>query len=909
MPMRIHLVRLAASIILLFPYQIHAQQPCANGVRVEGAVTDPTGAVIPGASVQTEGTTATADARGHYLLVCAKPNAVITVQAEGFTTGTAHTPRQMTGTAQVNIQLTVAAVQTDVQVNSDSGTDSGGNTTNLSSKAVQQLADDPDDFLRELQVLAGGDPASTIIVVDGFQNTSALPPKNSIASIRINPDIFAPEYKSPLWQGGRIEITTKAGAEKFHGAGFFTDSNGIFNASDPFSTTATPAGRQRYGFELSGPVVPKKIDFALALEKRNIDEFNVVNAVTVDANNNQAPLHEAVAAPQRLWIGSARGDWQVAPKDLATLSFAANVNSLGNQGVGGLVLPEAGYASLVSEYDLHLLNTLTVNPNLLNQSRIGFSWKRTARTPLSTAPSLQVAGYFTGGGATSQSLNNGEHDLEVDDEMMLTHGKHSWKFGAQSLGYFIHDYNPNTFNGAYVFGGGSAPELSGNNQPTGQTITITPIQQYQRALQDLPGGAPTTYQIRSGTPLVSLTQWQLGLYAQDTVALATRLSFSTGLRYQLQTTPNSFEGFDPRVGISWSPDKKETWVIHLRAGLFTGAFGVSTVAEVDLLNGIRQQQATVYSPSYTDPLTPIPGSIRVSTINQFARSIGEAPQLQLDAAVEHDLPHHWHARASYNFGGLWQGLQTVNINAPLVSSGSGISPDPTAALLSPRPIAPNENIVQYQQSGHYRGAVYLASLDQHGYKRFGFHLQYWYLDFKSDPQVPQSSYSEQGESARPDWMRKDGISMFGNATLPYRIELSTQFDASPGQPYNITTGTDVNGDGNFNDRPAYASAPGNGVYSTPFGLLTSNAVNGNVPYNVGTMPGVIHLDVNLSRKFTLNPQDKDHPRTLTFNVRSANLLNHTNVTAVNTVLSSSAIGQPIAAEAARRVESGMRFEF
>ncbi len=34
----------------------------------------------------------------------------------------------------------------------------------------------------------------------------------------------------------------------------------------------------------------------------------------------------------------------------------------------------------------------------------------------------------------------------------------------------------------------------------------------------------------------------------------------------------------------------------------------------------------------------------------------------------------------------------------------------------------------------------------------------------------------------------------------------------------------------------------------------------------------VHLDVNMSRVFTLNPKDKDHLRTLMFNARSANLL-------------------------------------
>jgi hypothetical protein len=77
------------------------------------------------------------------------------------------------------------------------------------------------------------------------------------------------------------------------------------------------------------------------------------------------------------------------------------------------------------------------------------------------------------------------------------------------------------------------------------------------------------------------------------------------------------------------------------------------------------------------------------------------------------------------------------------------------------------------------------------------------------------------------------------------------------------------------------------------------------------MPGPIHLDTDLSRAFKLNPRDKskDKARTLTFNVRSANLLNHTNVTAVNTILSSSAVGQPVSAEAARRIELGIRASF
>jgi hypothetical protein len=905
------------------PWLASAQQTCTNGIRVEGTIADPTGAVIPGAQVKAgSGEKATSDATGHYMLPCVLGSSVvIAAQAQGFANGTTRARGHVGETVRVNVQLAIASAQTDIQVNGDSDIDSGGDTTTLNTKAVQGLADDPDDFLRELQVLAaeaGGDPTSATIMVDGFQNPSALPPKSSIASIRINPDLFSAKYQRPPFSGGVIEITTKPGADAFHGAAFFTDSDGIFNATDPFSVTATPAGRQRYGFELSGPIISKKISFALALEKRDINEFNVVNAVTLDSdgglgpNGNGVPEQQTVSAPQRLWIASARGDWQMTPSNVASLSYSANVNNEGNQGVGGLTLADAGYASLVSEYDLRFHNTQTISPNILHETHIGYSWKRTEQTPLLNTPSVQVAGYFLGGGATSQNLNDRERDLEVDEDMTVAHGKHTVAFGAQSLGIFVHDYDPNTFNGAYVFGGGSAPVLDANNNPTGEITTIGALEQYRRALLNLSGGSPTTYQATTGTPLVALTQWRVGLWADDAFKLNGHLSLTTGFRYQLQTTPGIFGNFNPRMGLAWSPDKKETWVFHARAGFFNSAYDQSYATDVHRLNGILQRQTTVYSPSYGAPLTPIPGSVQVTTTNLFPPRPVQDMTFRIFVNAEHDFAHHWHARGNFYWASYWSIVRTVNINAPLVASSVGVAPDPTAALLAPRPIAPDENLIEYQNSGHGSGTVTSFSLDQHSYKRFGLSARYTHMNLKSDVLsnlTPQSSYSNKGESARINWDRKNGVTLLGNLNLPYKFEATTQFDVSGGLPYDITTGTDNNGDGNFTDRPSYASAPGPGVYSTRYGLLTTNTVNGNVPANLGTMPGVIHLDMNLSRIFPLNLKNNEHPRTLTFNARSANLINHTNVTAVNTILSSSALGEPVAAETARRVELGVRFAF
>ena len=138
--------------------------------------------------------------------------------------------------------------------------------------------------------------------------------------------------------------------------------------------------------------------------------------------------------------------------------------------------------------------------------------------------------------------------------------------------------------------------------------------------------------------------------------------------------------------------------------------------------------------------------------------------------------------------------------------------------------------------------------------------------------------------------------------------------------YNVTTGFDNNGDGDFNDRPQYApantplcSANPNASpcgYTTPWGSLVASGGQGVFPRNKGIMPWQFYLDTNLQRTFKLTRNDKaEHPQTLTANIRSANVLNHMNVTSVGGVLGSPTFGVPYQADNGRRVEFGLRYSF
>jgi hypothetical protein len=896
-------------------------QHCANGTRVEGSALDPSGAVIRGARIQVVGGTSTStNGAGRYELTCLQPGTMhLTASADGFSLAQTTVQMRVGETEHIDFHLQIARVETDVNVNESDITnldaDQGIGTHTLTQRDIQQIADDPDDFKRELEVLAaanGGVPGQARITTDGFQNSSALPPKSSIARIVTAPDMFSAEYDAPPYAGGRVEIFTKPGDDALHGAVFLTDSDGAFNATDPFSTVATLASKHRYGFELGGPIVKAKSDYFLALEKRDISEFNIVNATTLDANESLVSLHQTVPAPQHLWIASTRGDLQVTKSDVLAILFSANTNSLSNQGIGGLVVKDAGYDSTVSEYDLRLTNTQSISSNLLHETHAAWTWKDTAQAPLSTVPSLNIAGFFEGGGSTAQQLNDRERNFEIDEDILYSHQRQTWKVGMQVLGIFAHDTDPNTFNGAYTFGGGTASVLDTSGTPTGQTASITAIEQYRRTLLNLPGGTPTTFQIAAGTALVPFSQWQLAFYAEDTLKVNSRLTLSGGLRYALQTSPTNYVNFAPRFGIAWALDKRGKTVVHLHAGLFSSVIPESIITEAYRLNGHRQTELLIYFPSFTTPLIPTGESLAVTTVRSVPSSLAQVPSLQSGVGIEHDFPHHWHTQANLYYAEAWGRIRSRNINAPFVTSSS-TAPDLAAALAAPRPIAPNENIFQYEATGHMRGNVLFFGLDQHSYKRFGFFLGYLNMNFTTDAPngqgFAQSAYSNKGEAGRPDWQARSRIFLFGNLHLPRKTELSLVMDAQSGQPYNVTTGIDDNGDGTFNDRPSHVTSSGSDVYTTRFGLLTTNAVNGNVPRDLGTMPALAHLDMNLNRAWKVGPKKVDSSHTLTLNMRGANLLNYTNVTAVSSVLSSPNFSQPVAAESARRIELGVRFSF
>ena len=608
------------------------------------------------------------------------------------------------------------------------------------------------------------------------------------------------------------------------------------------------------------------------------------------------PVIANVATPQSLWEASARFGFLLNPKNNLTATYTANVNELDNQGVGGSVLAESGYNSAQSEHVLQVTNLQTISPALVHETRLGYTWRYRTDTPSSTAPSLQVAGAFTGGGDPSGYLHTYERDLELDDDILYSHGKHSLKAGLELLDTSLDDAQPSGFNGTYLFGGGAAPALDGS----GTTIIITGIEQYRRALLGLPGGTPTQFDVTTGTLNISLNQLQAVLYAQDQWKFRPRLQFSLGLRWALQNSPVTLSNLGPRLGVTWSPDRKQKTVFHARTGLFFGTIDPQTALTAHQLNWTIQRQLQINNPVYGSPLTT--GTSTITTLRAPLSGLTQTPSLQSHLGVEHDFPRHWHAQANLYLVHAWDVLRSRDINAPPDGSPTG-----------PRPLEPNLNLYQFQQSGRLGGNVLFVGLDQHSLRRLQIFAGYVRMDLRgdadSDSSFPQSSFSDQGEIARPSWEATHQLIAFSNYVLPRALNLSFQFNAASGLPYNVTTGFDNNGDGLFNERPVFSTPTSSTVYNTPFGLLSPEGSGTSIGRNAGTLPWNVHLDANLSRTFALPHKPGKEGQALLLNLRSTNLLNHTNALAVGGVLGSPLFGQAYQADPGRRIEAGLRWSF
>ena len=293
------LKKLGMAVFVLASSNLFAQQITGS---IRGTVTDPSSAVVEGASVSAKQTetgltrSTTTDHDGAFVLL-ELPVGHYQLQVEGKTF---HKYIQqgitlnVNETATVPVRLTVGAEDQVVQVEADAELIQDTVTTLGKVVLEREIVDLPLDgrnftqlgtlqpgvvpltpglkqagsSLREGQSYAvnGQRPESNNFLIDGANNFNGVdggfvlkPPVDAITEFRILTHNSTAEFGNSL--GSTTNIITKSGTNRFHGALWEFLRNDAFDATNYFADTVEPLKQNQFGAAIGGPIRKDKTFF------------------------------------------------------------------------------------------------------------------------------------------------------------------------------------------------------------------------------------------------------------------------------------------------------------------------------------------------------------------------------------------------------------------------------------------------------------------------------------------------------------------------------------------------------------------------------------------------------------------------------------------------------------------------
>jgi len=240
---------------------------------------------------------------------------------------------------------------------------------------------------------------------------------------------------------------------------------------------------------------------------------------------------------------------------------------------------------------------------------------------------------------------------------------------------------------------------------------------------------------------------------------------------------------------------------------------------------------------------------------------------------------------------------------------------------------------QYESSGLFKQSQVVLNVNARVSSRFSLSGYYMWARASSNTDgvntFPANSYNESDEWSRSAYEVRDRFFVGGNIAAPLGIHFAPAITYYSPMPYNITIGSDINGDGQATDRPSYATPADNPAYvvQTPYGAMNLRPLPGEtiIPRNLGTGYESFTVNLRASRTWgfgeTSRTGDGSSGRryNVTLSVEARNLLNDVNRGTPVGVLTSPLFGQPqgisavgsgtIAQAANRRLQLQLRFAF
>lgn len=431
--------------------------------------------------------------------------------------------------------------------------------------------------------LSGGAAYSNNITIDGLDNNDDRtagfrfqPSIESVSELQVITNQFSAEYGRA--SGGRVNLRTRGGSNKFRGRAFFFYRDDSLNANT-FTNNRRGIPRPPFtnynpGFTFGGPIVKNKLFFFTSYEYDNIKEDTIIDSFVPVTNGSRftlpaptnpggavasntgtnsilvAPYFQPFETPSKRHTFTGRVDYNLNDNHNFTFSYQLGRSNDLRQFSGTNRLADALIGRVRNTDGFNATHNFIISSKAVNQFRFQYSRLRpsaltnnemspvilvTFTPPLESSSTTQIFG-----SSTSGSNDRKEDRLQFQDTLTYVAGSHSLKFGGdiqQVDSQFIDRFDA---TGTYRF----------SNFFFFNTNNVSSFQQNFNTESEV----KNTYS---------------GIFFQDEWRVRPNVTFSYGLRYERESVIDDNNNFGPRASVAWNPfPKGNKTVIRFGAGIF-----------------------------------------------------------------------------------------------------------------------------------------------------------------------------------------------------------------------------------------------------------------------------------------------------------------------------------------------------
>lgn len=348
-------VRVVASMLFCVSLIYAAPQAGIATGEIRGIVRDPSGAIVPAATIQLKNSrtgqliSVTTDEAGDYRILSVRPDLYdVGVSMPGFELGWKALSVTVGQTAVIDFDLKLAGSETTIQVQNVTPlveSDRSQQSNTIAGDSIQKLPIDKRNYLTYSLLMPGVADADALadandyrppqaghsglsffgnngrgnaVAVDGGEANDAgggVRPtlsQDAVQEFQVNRSNYSAELGGA--SGGTINIISRSGTNTLHGSAYGFFRNDKMDAADPFATkfengrlsrVKPPSDRQQFGATLGGPIKANRTFFFAAFEGLDRDESNSVSLLTDDSIFRPTAQQETILAG--LPAGAAAG--------------------------------------------------------------------------------------------------------------------------------------------------------------------------------------------------------------------------------------------------------------------------------------------------------------------------------------------------------------------------------------------------------------------------------------------------------------------------------------------------------------------------------------------------------------------------------------------------------------------------